>query len=53
MEEAYGRLTGDTKRVRSGSDWVREILQSSGIAVGMASSAVGIYLALKGVGGKD
>lgn len=47
LEENYGRLTGDTKKVRSGSEWAREILQTSAIAVGMAGSAVGIYLALK------
>lgn len=47
MEEQYGRLTGQTKKVRSGSDWVHEILQDAAIITGMAGSAVGIYLALK------
>ena len=47
LEQDYARLTGDSKRVRSGSEWVREALQSSAIVVGMAASAVGIYLSLK------
>src|SRR5690606_19291831 len=29
MERTYGDLTGDTKRVRSGSDWTREALQTT------------------------
>lgn len=52
LEQDYARLTGDSRRVRSGSDWAREALQSSAIVVGMAASAVGIYLSLKnGKGG--
>ena len=47
LEENYGRLTGNTKMVRSGSEWTREILQDTAIAVGMAGTAVSIYLALK------
>lgn len=52
LEEQYARLSGDSKKVRTGGDWVHEILQDSAIVVGMASSAIGIYLALTNKGGK-
>lgn len=51
LEENYGRLTGDTKKVRSGGDWTRELLQSTGIIVSTLGSAVAIYATLKKVKG--
>jgi len=50
LEEQYGRLTGDTKRVRSGADVVHEILQDASIAVGIAGTAFTIYTLLSGRG---
>jgi len=38
MERSYGELTGDTKRIRSGADWTREILQTVGAAVAIGAS---------------
>ena len=38
MERSYGELTGDTKRVRNGADWTREILQTSGAIAGIAAT---------------
>lgn len=38
MERNYGELTGDTKRVRTGADWTREILQTTGAVAGMAAT---------------
>lgn len=56
MERTYGELTGDTKRVRSGGDWTREVLQTTGAVVGIASSAAAIaytIVSIKGAkGGK-
>jgi hypothetical protein len=53
LEEQYGRLTGDIKKVRSGSDWVHEILQTGSILASMAGTAVSVYIALKALkGGK-
>lgn len=46
LEEQYGRLSGQTKRIRSGADWAHEVLQDSAIVMGMAGTAIGIYLAL-------
>lgn len=42
MERTYGELTGDTKKVRSGADWTREILQTAGATVAIAGSIAGI-----------
>ncbi len=47
LEENYGRLTGKTKMVRSGGEWVKEILQDTAIGVGLVGSALSIFLALK------
>lgn len=46
LESNYGRLTGDTKTVRSGADWTRETLQNVGIVAGIGLSVAGIYSAL-------
>ena len=50
MEAQYGRLTGDTKQVRSGSDYVRETLQNAAIAATIVASSVSVYIALKSKG---
>lgn len=42
LEESYGRLSGDTKYVKSGSEKAREILQTTGAAVAIGASVVGI-----------
>ena len=41
MERKYGELTGDTKLVRSGQDWTREILQTTGAIAGIGASIAG------------
>jgi hypothetical protein len=51
LEEQYSRLTGDAKKVRNGAEWVHEILQDSAIVVGIASTAIGIYMMLKSARG--
>ena len=38
MERNYGDLTGDAKRVRTGADWTREILQTTGAIAGVAAT---------------
>jgi hypothetical protein len=48
LERSYGDLTGDTKYVMTGREKVHEVLQSAGAVLGIAGSAVGIYIALKG-----
>jgi hypothetical protein len=50
MEKQYGQLSGDTKRMRSGSDYVRETLQNAAIAATIVTSALSVYIALKGTG---
>ncbi len=47
LEENYGRLSGETKQVRSGAEWTREILQTAGIVTGVAGSAASLYLLIK------
>lgn len=42
MEEQYGRLTGDTKYVKSGSEYAREVLQTAGAVAAIGVSAIGI-----------
>jgi len=49
MERTYGELTGDTKRVRSGEDWTREILQTTGALVGIAGTITGIILTINSI----
>ena len=42
LEDNYGRLTGDTKYVKSGSEKTREILQTVGSVLAIAGSAAGL-----------
>ena len=42
LEDNYGRLTGDTKYVKSGSEITREILQTVGSVLAIAGSAAGL-----------
>ena len=49
MERTYGELTGDTKRVKSGSDWTREILQTVGAVVGIGGTIVGTIYTIKSI----
>jgi hypothetical protein len=55
MEKSYGELTGDTIRVRSGSDWAREILQTTGAVVAIGASIAGTIVAINSIklGKKD
>ena len=56
LERAYGDLSGDTKYVKTGQEKVREILQTVGATLAIASTAVAIYSQLHGfkdVGGKN
>lgn len=55
LERAYGDLSGDTKYVKTGKEKVREILQTAGATLAIASTAVAIYAQLHGfkdIGGK-
>ena len=47
LEDQYGKLTGDTKKVRSGMDWFTDIASTLGVFVGIAGGAAGIYAAIK------
>ncbi len=47
MERKYGELTGDTKLVRSGQDWTREILQTTGAIVGIGATIAMTILNIK------
>lgn len=49
LENQLANLTGDAKKVRSGADWVRDILQGTGVALGVAASAITIYMAINGI----
>lgn len=42
LEDTYGRLTGDTKYVKSGSEKTREMLQTFGSVLAIAGSAAGL-----------
>jgi len=53
MENTYGELTGDAKRVRTGSDWTREILQTTGAVIGVAGTAAGIALTIAQIRNKQ
>jgi len=46
LERNYGELTGDTKRVRSGRDWAREVLQTTGAVAGIAATIAGTVVAI-------
>lgn len=55
LERAYGDLSGDTKYVKTGKEKAREILQTVGATLAIASTAVAIYSQLHGfkdIGGK-
>ena len=45
LERQYGELTGDTKRVSSGADFVRESLQTIGALTAIFASAASAYIA--------
>ena len=56
LERAYGDLSGDTKYVKTGKEKAREILQTVGATLAVASTAVAIYSQLHGfkdIGGKN
>lgn len=56
LERAYGDLSGDTKYVKTGKEKAREILQTVGSTLAIASTAVAIYAQLHGfkdIGGKN
>lgn len=40
LEEQYGRLSGDTKQVKSASDWIRDTLSIIGTVVSVGASAL-------------
>lgn len=42
LEESYGRLTGETKYVKSGSEKAREILQTAGAVIAIGATAAGL-----------
>ena len=42
LEESYGKLSGDTKYVKSGSEKTREYLQTAGAILGIAGSAAAL-----------
>lgn len=55
LERAYGDLSGDTKYVKTGKEKTREVLQTVGATLAIASTAVAIYAQLHGfkdIGGK-
>lgn len=55
LERAYGDLSGDTKYVKTGKEKAREILQTVGATLAVASTAIAIYSQLHGfkdIGGK-
>lgn len=43
MEQQYSNLTGDTRYVKSGKEKTRELLQTTGAALAIASTAFGIF----------
>ena len=56
LERAYGDLSGDPKYVKTGQEKAREILQTAGATLAIASTAVAIYSQLHGfkdIGGKN
>ena len=55
LERAYGDLSGDTTYVKTGKEKAREILQTAGATLAIASTAIAIYAQLRGfkdIGGK-
>jgi len=49
MERSYADLTGDAKRIRSGADWTREIIQTTGAVVAIGASIAGTMLAINNI----
>ncbi len=47
LEDTYGRLSGDTKYIKSGSEKTREILQTAGSVLAIAGSAVGLAYTIR------
>ena len=47
LEDSYGRLTGDTKYVKSGSEKTREMLQTVGSVLAIAGSTVGLAYTIR------
>ena len=47
LEDSYGRLSGDTKYVKSGSEKTREILQTVGSVLAIAGSAAGLAYTIR------
>lgn len=47
LEEQYGRLSGETKYKKTGSEYVRETLQTVGAVLGIAGSAIGIAVGVQ------
>ena len=47
LEDTYGRLTGDTKYVKSGSEKTREMLQTFGSVLAIAGSAAGLAYTIR------
>ncbi len=47
MERKYGELSGDTKLVRSGQDWTREILQTTGAVVGIGATIAATIIKIR------
>ena len=47
LEDNYGRLTGDTKYVKSGSEKTREMLQTVGSVLAIAGSAAGLAYTIR------
>lgn len=47
LEDSYGKLSGDTKYVKSGSEKAREVLQTAGALLAVAGSAAALALTIK------
>lgn len=48
LERQYGQLTGETKKVRSGEDYIRESLQTIGSIMAVSTTALALYMQIKG-----
>lgn len=53
LEDSYGKLSGDTIYVKSGSEKMREFLQTAGTALAVASSAAALAYTIKNLRKKD
>lgn len=47
LEDSYGKLSGDTKYVKSGSEKAREMLQTFGSVLAIAGSAAGLAYTIR------